>query len=160
MDVLFCSDRRSHCRCSIKKLFLKISQYSQETTCVGVCFNKAAEKKETPTQVFHLWLLRNFQEHLFWKRSTDGCFSYLITQPWIKVIYYTDSQCYIIASHHMESTEFTSTTLSWRWHSKLLSYKDKLVPRATVKKWPWHRIISQEIFIWFVFSIVKQSKLI
>ena len=25
-------------RCSIKKLFLKISQYSQEATCVGVSF--------------------------------------------------------------------------------------------------------------------------
>ena len=25
-------------RCSVKKLFLKISQYSQENTCVGVSF--------------------------------------------------------------------------------------------------------------------------
>ena len=30
--------RSSHHRCSIKKLFLKISQYSQENTCVGVSF--------------------------------------------------------------------------------------------------------------------------
>ena len=30
--------RSSHRRCSIKKGFLKISQYSQESTCVGVSF--------------------------------------------------------------------------------------------------------------------------
>ena len=32
----------SHQRCSIKKSFLKISQYSQENNCVGVFFNKVA----------------------------------------------------------------------------------------------------------------------
>ena len=31
--------RRSHQRCSIKKLFLQIQQYSQEITCVGVSFH-------------------------------------------------------------------------------------------------------------------------
>ena len=30
--------RSSHLRCSIKKLFLKISQFSQESTCVRVSF--------------------------------------------------------------------------------------------------------------------------
>ena len=30
--------RSSHRRCSIKKLFLKISQHSQENTCVGISF--------------------------------------------------------------------------------------------------------------------------
>ena len=30
--------RRSHQRCSIKKMFLKVLQYSQENTCVGVSF--------------------------------------------------------------------------------------------------------------------------
>ena len=32
-------------RCSVKKVFLKISQYSQENTCVGVSFNKVAGLK-------------------------------------------------------------------------------------------------------------------
>ena len=32
--------RRRHHRCSVKKVFLKISQVSQENTCVGVSFNK------------------------------------------------------------------------------------------------------------------------
>ena len=32
------SSRSSHRRCSIKKLVLKISQYSQENNCVGVSF--------------------------------------------------------------------------------------------------------------------------
>ena len=30
--------RSRHQRCSIKKLFLKVLQYSQENTCVGVSF--------------------------------------------------------------------------------------------------------------------------
>ena len=30
--------RSSHRRCSIKKLFLKISRYSQDDTCVGISF--------------------------------------------------------------------------------------------------------------------------
>ena len=50
----------SHLRSSIKKLFLKISQNSQENTCVGVsilikftCLRPATlSKKDTPTQVF------------------------------------------------------------------------------------------------------------
>ena len=35
--------RSSHRRCSIKKLFLKTLEYSQENTCVGVSFFKHAE---------------------------------------------------------------------------------------------------------------------
>ena len=49
-----------------KKLFLKISQYSQENTCVGVSFNKTAGlkpckflKRDSNVGVF-LWILRNF----------------------------------------------------------------------------------------------------
>ena len=62
-------------RCSMKKLFLKILQYSQENTYVGVFFNKNAGvqsvtliKRDSNTGVF-LWVLRNFWEHLFWKIS-------------------------------------------------------------------------------------------
>ena len=32
------TEKSSYRRCSIKKLFLKISQYSQENTCFGVSF--------------------------------------------------------------------------------------------------------------------------
>ena len=32
-----CEFRCSHRKCSIKKLFLKVSQYLQQSTCVGVC---------------------------------------------------------------------------------------------------------------------------
>ena len=38
----------NHRRCSIKKLLLNISQYSQEKTCVGVSFNKVAGLKTNP----------------------------------------------------------------------------------------------------------------
>ena len=51
-------------RCSVKKVFLKISQNSQENTCVGVSFLQVLglqlyEKRDSNTGVF-LWILRNF----------------------------------------------------------------------------------------------------
>ena len=46
-------------RCSTKWVFLKMSQMSQESTCVGFCFQDSCRpeglwlyRKETPTQVF------------------------------------------------------------------------------------------------------------
>ena len=39
-------------RCSIKKVFLKISQNSKENTCARVSFLKKSIKKETLAQVF------------------------------------------------------------------------------------------------------------
>ena len=53
--------------CSIKRLSLKISQYSQEKTCVGVSFLMKMQavspvtllKRDSTTGVF-LWILRNF----------------------------------------------------------------------------------------------------
>ena len=48
--------RSSHQRCSIKKLFLKVLQYSQENICAGISFliklQASFIEKETPTQVF------------------------------------------------------------------------------------------------------------
>ena len=56
-------------RCSIKKVFLEISQNSQENTCARVSFLIKLQasvcniiKKETLTGVF-LWALQNFKEH-------------------------------------------------------------------------------------------------
>ena len=37
--------RSSHRRCSIKKLFLEISQNSQESTCARASYNKVAGRK-------------------------------------------------------------------------------------------------------------------
>ena len=85
----------SHLRSSVRKSILKISQNSQENTCIGVSFliNLHAsglqlyQKKETPTQVFSCEfskIFKNtfFSEHLrktasefhkwkesFWKRN-------------------------------------------------------------------------------------------
>ena len=55
--------RSSHGRCSVKIVFLKISQISQENTCIG------DSKKEAPTQLFsceYCEIFKNtyFQEHL------------------------------------------------------------------------------------------------
>ena len=63
-------------RCSLKKVFLEISQYSQENTCTGVSFllkllGCNVIKKETPAQVFScefFEISKNtfFTEHLRW----------------------------------------------------------------------------------------------
>ena len=39
---LYMNSNSSHQRCSIKKLLLKILQYSQDNICVGVSFNRVA----------------------------------------------------------------------------------------------------------------------
>ena len=73
--------RSCHRRCSIKKVFLKISQNSQEKTCSKVSFLVKFQasacnyiKKETPAQMFSCQLceiIKNifFTEHL---RATGG----------------------------------------------------------------------------------------
>ena len=57
--------RSTHQTCSIKKVFLKISQNSQENTCTRVSFFK----KNLRTANF-----QNFKEHLFLQNTFDGCF--------------------------------------------------------------------------------------
>ena len=66
-------------RCSLKKLFLIILQYSQENTCVGgipflikIIFNKrptTLSKRDSNASVF-LVILPIF----FWRTSVNGCF--------------------------------------------------------------------------------------
>ena len=56
-----------------EKVFLKISQYSQENTCARASFLIKLQvsvcnfiNKKTLEQVFYLWTLWNFWEHLFY----------------------------------------------------------------------------------------------
>ena len=58
----------SHRRCSIKKMFLKISPNSNENTCFGV---SCLIKLQTPTQVFlcefcKIFKTLSFRQHLCW----------------------------------------------------------------------------------------------
>ena len=46
-------------RCSVKKVFLAISQNSQENTCARVFFLVKLQARDSGTGVF-LWILRNF----------------------------------------------------------------------------------------------------
>ena len=56
-------------RCSVKKLFLKIPQNSQESTCVGVFI-----KKETLTLVFPCEICKIFKSIFFLLNTFGGCF--------------------------------------------------------------------------------------
>ena len=72
----------SHLRSSVRKSILKISQNSQENTCVGVSFliNLHAsglqlyQKKETPTQVFSCEFSEIFKNPFFFRTPRDNCF--------------------------------------------------------------------------------------
>ena len=64
--------RSSHWRCSIKKLFLKISQYSQENTCVGGGRRRPGRRpatliKETPTEPFSCEYCEISQNSFFYR---------------------------------------------------------------------------------------------
>ena len=58
----------------MEKVFLKISQYSQENTCVGVCLNKVGDLKarnsikKRPTQVFS-WNIANIFKNIIFYRT-------------------------------------------------------------------------------------------
>ena len=76
-ETRFCRGRSSHQRCSIKKVFLEISQNSQESTCARVSFLLKRLwlwdfiKKETLTQVFSCNFVKFLRtpfltEHLRW----------------------------------------------------------------------------------------------
>ena len=64
-----------------KKLFLEISQNSQENTSARVSFlvklqawsRQLCQKRHPGTGVF-LWILQNFQEHLSYRTPLSGCF--------------------------------------------------------------------------------------
>ena len=64
-----------------KKVFLKISQNSQENSSVRVSFFiklqasglQRYKKRNSGIGVF-LWILRNFQGHLFYRTPLDDCF--------------------------------------------------------------------------------------
>ena len=67
-------------RCSEKKLLLKLlAEFTGKHLCWSL-FNKVSclqtcnfIKRDSNTGVF-LWILRNFEEHLFWRTSMDDCF--------------------------------------------------------------------------------------
>ena len=66
-------------RCSVKKVFLKISQNSQENTCATVC---NFIKKETLAQVFFCEFYGSFKNIFFYETplvaaSTFSLFSFL-----------------------------------------------------------------------------------
>ena len=68
--------RRGHQRSYIKKLFLKIWQYSQKNTCVGGCADLNASnfiKKRLKDSCFPLNLAK-FLEAPILKTSAKGCF--------------------------------------------------------------------------------------
>ena len=73
--------RSNHHRCSIKKIFSKISQNSQQNTCTRVSFLiklqgsglQLYKKRDSCTDAF-LWNLRNFQEHFFYRTPSDDWF--------------------------------------------------------------------------------------
>ena len=94
-------------------MFLKISQISQENTCVEVSYYE----KQTPTQMN----LRSFWEHLFWGTSPNEC-------CWIYRGYYA-----------VPWNDFKET---YKWKNQFSRWQ-RVSPEATfwmVKKKEWPKI--------------------
>ena len=74
--------------CSVKKVFLKVSQYAQENTCAGVFFNKVADiqlatlsKRDSNTDFSQCILVQNFKT-----RSSKYTFGWLLLiEGWISL---------------------------------------------------------------------------
>ena len=78
--ILTCSESVGQ-RCSVKNVFLKISQNSQENTCDRVSLLLKLQssacnfiKKETLAQVFSCQFSEIFKELLFLQNNSGGCF--------------------------------------------------------------------------------------
>ena len=72
LNIQIIIHRTSRWRCSVKKVFLKKSQNSQENTCASLFFNKIAglkgcnfNKKETQAQVFSCEFCKIFKNTYF-----------------------------------------------------------------------------------------------
>ena len=77
-NIFQCIEAVVH-RCSVKKMFLEISQNSHENTCARVSFLIKLQawslqlyfKKDSGTGVF-LWVWQNFQERIILKNTSGG----------------------------------------------------------------------------------------
>ena len=75
----------------LKKEFLKILYISQENTCaLGL---QLYEKRDSGTGVF-LWILRNFQEHLFYWTPLDDCFFINMVDVHISIVIIAIIACF------------------------------------------------------------------
>ena len=89
------SFKSSHRRCSVKEVLIKISQISQENTCVGSLLNKVAGLQATEEYLRMTASVVSFSWHLCWsliliklqvfrlqKISTNDCFcSFFLMAP-------------------------------------------------------------------------------
>ena len=78
--------RSSHLRCSVKEVFLEISQNAQENTCVRASLLIKLQacnfiKKETLTQVFSCEFCEIFKSNFFYRTHPGGCFSLFRGSP-------------------------------------------------------------------------------
>ena len=88
-------NRRVSRRCSIKKVFLEISQNSQENTCTRVSFfNKVAGLRPVTLLKERVWHrcfpvnFAKFVEHLFLQNTSGSCFwqkHVKMIAPWVNM---------------------------------------------------------------------------
>ena len=88
-------------RCSIKELFLKVSQNSQENKWATVSFLIKLQafrfRTGLGTSVF-LWILKNFLRTYFLWNNYDGCFGIYPKEVW-EAINFENSKCFEIKNN-------------------------------------------------------------
>ena len=104
-------------RCSVKKVFLEISQNSQKNTCARVSFSIKLQteacnfiKRATLAQVFSF----EFCEHLFLQNTPGGCFWLLLvilTTIWYFPLIFISLVCPSVTKKQFHNSPFI--LLSW-----------------------------------------------
>ena len=142
--------RSSHQRCSLKKVFLEISQSSQENTCARVSFfNKVAGlacnfiKKEALAHVFSCEfreISKNtfFTEHL-WLTASD-----FIHLKGAMKLYFTRCSCVLIILFNTSLSRFAFSTISFR---KLVFRLSVLSAFFVLSKMFWTKTLIRVIII-------------
>ena len=75
--------KRAKCRCSVKKLFIKISQYSHDSTCVGVSLQGLQRYEQTPTHMFSCEYCKIFKKTYFEEQlRTTASYSFSTEHFW------------------------------------------------------------------------------
>ena len=100
-------NRNSHQRWSKKKMFQKWFQYSQKNTCRPATLLKG-DSNTGASQ----WILRNFEEHVFWRASTSEHFC-------LNMCWYLCFYIWIFSHYYIRLSHFTVFILSRVWYCEL-----------------------------------------
>ena len=76
-------------------------------------------KRDSNSGVF-LWILRNFQEHLFWKTSANGCFWTAVINNWKTSLMFIHRIEYMLLFKYLSCKVMRADIMKLRWRKYVL----------------------------------------